>query len=94
LRTSYAGFEPPLIPGLSADAAVPGDEGNITDLPLGSFSATPDQNGPIAPLGTNTTPPAPNLNADIRAGTLAPRGSQLKLDDKPKDPPESGGAPQ
>jgi Cell Wall Hydrolase len=94
LRTSYAGFEPPLIPGLSADAAVLGEEGNITDLPMGSFSATPDQNGPIAPLGTNTTPPAPNLNADIRAGTLAPRGSQLKLDDRPKDPPESGGTPQ
>lgn len=94
LRASYAGFEPPLIPGLSADAAIPGEGDNVTDMPMGSFSAVPDQDGPIAPLGTNTTPPAPNLNADIKAGTLAPRGSQLKLDETPKLAPESGGAPQ
>lgn len=94
LRTSYAGFEPLLIPGMSADSAVPGEGDNMTDLPTGSFSATPDQNGPIASLGTNMTPPAPNLNADISAGTLAPRGSQLKMDDAPKPLPESGSAPK
>jgi spore germination cell wall hydrolase CwlJ-like protein len=93
LRTGYAGFEPPLIAGMSADAAVPGEADNLSDLPMGSFSATPDQSGPIATLGTNVTPPAPNLNADIRAGTLAPRGSQLKMDDMPKLP-ESGSAPK
>jgi spore germination cell wall hydrolase CwlJ-like protein len=94
LRTSYAGFEPPLMPGMSANAAIPGAGENVTDMPMGSFAATPDQNGPIAALGANTTPPPPNLNADIHAGALAPKGSQLKLDEAPKPTPDSGGAPQ
>ena len=56
LRTGYAGFEPPLLPGFAAETAASG-EGNLSDMMTGGFVAQPVENGPIASGGTPTPPP-------------------------------------
>ena len=91
LRTAYAGFEPPLFPGLSGDAAIAEAGANVIDGSTGSFAAAPVETGPISAAGAPNTPSAPNLNADIHAGTLVTKGSQLKADDAPVPMSQLGG---
>jgi spore germination cell wall hydrolase CwlJ-like protein len=82
LRTSYAGFEPPLLPGFAAETAIAEGE-EASDMMAGGFAAQSVENGPIGTGGSPAPPPSTPLSADIRAGAMIARDSQLKVDDAP-----------
>jgi spore germination cell wall hydrolase CwlJ-like protein len=82
LRTGYAGFEPPLLPAFAAETAI-AEGDNVSDMMAGGFVAQPVENGPIGSGGTPTPPPSTPLSADIRAGAMIAKDSQLKVDDTP-----------
>jgi Cell Wall Hydrolase len=83
LRTGYAGIEPPLLPGFAAETAISGGDENFSDAMSGGFVMPPVETGPIVAGGAPKAPVAPPLSADVRAGALMAKDSQLKIDDTP-----------